>query len=212
MVDICLNGIHAAVPFDGQGELLRTRCEEAVQDFPLDHIFHFRLASGQHMCGRYDAALESIDTALARLPATGSRGSHMLLQEQYLSRRDTIQEARLRARRDAEHQRRLEEREAENQRRWERLEAELQHRWEQQEQATRVLQETTRSSAVRAVEVVAVFTAAIAFAVGSLQVTLNGSLALRDRLWLLTALGAGLAVFALLVIGGTWLITRSRER
>lgn len=68
-----------------------------------------------------------------------------------------------------------------------------------------------QSSAIRAVELVAIFTAAIAFAVGSLQITLNGTLALRDRIWLLVLLGAGLALFALLIIGGTWLITRTHR-
>ena len=37
--------------------------------------------------------------------------------------------------------------------------------------------------------------------------TLNGNLHLRDRIWLVVALGAGLALFALLTIGGTWYIT-----
>ncbi|MEV4431508.1 hypothetical protein [Streptomyces sp. NPDC049555] len=193
VVDVCLNGIHAAAPFDGQGELLRSRAQEAVAEYAADHLFRFRLACGQYLCGLHDEALDSVDRALALLPAVGSRGSHRLLQEQYLGLRTTVLDARLRAGREAEFQRRLEVREAEHRLRWERLEAELQQ---------------ARSSAVRAVELVAVFTAAIAFAVGSLQVTLNGAIPLRDRLWLITALGAGLAVFALLVVGGTWLITR----
>ncbi|NUR30314.1 MAG: hypothetical protein HOV83_31425 [Catenulispora sp.] len=54
--------------------------------------------------------------------------------------------------------------------------------------------------------------AAIAFAVGSLQVTLNGTLKLHDRMWLLVGLGAGLALFALLTIGGTWFITGRGQR
>ncbi|MDT9685093.1 hypothetical protein RND61_23975 [Streptomyces sp. TRM76323] len=190
VIDVCLNGIYAASPFEGHGELLRARAEEAVRDHPRDHMFHFRLAWGRHMCGEHDAALDSIDAALRLLPAVGNRGSHKLLQEQYLNKRDAIQEARVRARLDAEH----------------RL------RWDRQERAQRELEEALRTSSVRAVELVAVFTAAIAFAVGSLQVTLNGTLPLRDRLWLLAAQGGGLAVFALLVVGGTWFLTRRRGR
>lgn len=190
VVDICLNGLSAAAPFDGHGKLLRQRAEEAVVTYPLDSLFHFRLATGQHMCDQHDAALTSIDSALRLLPAIGSRGSHKLLQEQYMNKRDAIQEGRLRAI-------------------WA---AGQQHRWERQESANTELQQTMQSSAVRAVELVAIFTAAIAFAVGALQITVNGNLALRDRIWLLVILGAGLAVFALLIIGGTWLITRTSRQ
>ncbi|MGW1165433.1 hypothetical protein [Streptomyces sp. NPDC001153] len=186
--DICLNGVAFAPPFEGQGELLRSYAEEAVEAYPDDHMFHARLATGLHMCSRHDAALESIDTALALLAAspTASLG---ILQNQYLTKRDAIQEGRLRALREAEQQR----------------------RWEQQAEANRQLERSLHTSSVRAVEVVAVFTAAIAFAVGSLQVTLTGRLPLSDRLWLLAAQGAGLALFALLIVGGTWLITRSHR-
>ncbi|WP_189490987.1 hypothetical protein [Streptomyces antnestii] len=190
VVDICLNGLQFAAPFEGRGELLRDRATEAVRDHPGDHMFLFRLASGRYMCGEYDAALGSVDEALRRLPATGSRVSHKLLQEQYLAMRNAIQDGLLRAHRDAEQQR----------------------RWADQESANRSIEETMRSSTVRAVELVAVFTAAIAFSVGSLQVTLTGTMPLRDRLWLVAAQGAGLAVFALLVVGGTWWLTRPRRR
>ncbi|WP_189305481.1 hypothetical protein [Streptomyces albospinus] len=74
------------------------------------------------------------------------------------------------------------------------------------------MERSLHTSSVRAVEVVAVFTAAIAFAVGSLQVTLTGKFPLRDRLCLPAAQGAGLALFALLTVGGTWLITRSHHQ
>lgn len=64
---------------------------------------------------------------------------------------------------------------------------------------------------VRAVELVAVFTAAIAFAVGSLQVMLNGSLGLADRMWLMAAQGLGQLLFALTIVAGTWYLTRDRR-
>jgi hypothetical protein len=189
VLDVCLNGLSAAPPFDTQGELLSRHANEAVDAHPGDHMFHFRLAIGQHINGDHDSAMTSIDTALRLLPAMGSRGSHKLLQEQYINKRDAIQEGRLR----------------------EIWAAKQQRRWEQQEADNVDLRDSMKSSAVRAMELVTIFTAAIAFAIGSLQVTLNGSLALRDRIWLIAALGLGLAGFALLVIGGTWFITRTRK-
>ncbi|WP_194919114.1 hypothetical protein [Catenulispora rubra] len=187
VVDVCVQGISDAVPFDGQGVLLTERASEAVAAYQAgaDHIFRYRLACGLHLCHRPDEALVAIDEALNLLPAIGGRVSHELLQQQYLTKREAILEGRLRAQ-------------------WS---AEQRGRWEAQERANAAIQSTLQSSTVRAVELVAIFTAAIAFAVGSLQVTLNGNLHLRDRIWLVVALGVGLAVFALLTIGGTWYLT-----
>jgi hypothetical protein len=67
------------------------------------------------------------------------------------------------------------------------------------------------SSAVRATELVAIFTATIAFAVGSLQITLNGTLSLAGRVVLMAALGIGLIMFAFLIVGEAWFITRPPE-
>jgi hypothetical protein len=191
VVDLCVQGISDAVPFDDQGLLLTERASEAVATYrgATDHIFHYRLASGLHLCHRPDEALAAIDEAISTLPAIGGRVSHELLQQQYLAKREAILEGRLRAQ-------------------WS---AEQQHRWDQQEQSNAAIRDTLQSSTVRAVELVAIFTAAIAFAVGSLQVTLNGSLHLRDRIWLIVALGIGLALFALLTVGGAWFITRPRR-
>lgn len=211
VVDICLNGIQFATPFEGHGRLLRDRATEAVRDHPNDHIFHFRLASGQHMVRDNDAALDSIDTALRHLPASGNRGSHKLLQEQYIAKRDAILEGRLRAELDAEHTQVLANQERRHSRRWEQLGAELHRRGEEQEKAQRESQEIARANHVRSVELVAVFTSAIAFAVGSLQVSLTGSFTLKDRLALIGAWGAFHVIFALLVVGGTWFITRPRR-
>ncbi|MEU9132798.1 hypothetical protein AB0D08_32620 [Kitasatospora sp. NPDC048540] len=189
VTDICLHALWAARPFDDQGELLRARSEQALADHPDAHIFHFRLASGLRICERFDEALDAIDAALAQLPAIGSRGSHGLLQEQYLRERHTILDGRQRAV-------------------WA---TRQQHLWDQQDAANQELRSTLESSTVRAVELVAVFTAAIAFAVGSLQVTLSGQLGLGDRLWLLLALGGGLLAFSLLTVGGAWFLTRRRS-
>lgn len=190
VTDLCLQAISDSVPFDEQGAVLVKHATEAVAAFPADHMFRYRLASGLHLSGHPDAALAAIDDAIALLPAIGGRISHELLQQQYLTKREAILDGRLRAR-------------------WA---AEQQQRWEAQEHANAAIRETVQSSTVRAVELVAIFTAAIAFAVGSLQVTLNGTLKLHDRMWLLTGLGGGLALFALLTIGGTWLITGRRHR
>jgi hypothetical protein len=185
VVDICLNALWAAPPFPGQGDQLRRRAADAVAAYPDDHLFHFRLASGQRMCGEHTDALATIDTALRLLPAIGSRISHELLQQQYLREREMIQEGLDRA-----------------------VWTSDQHtRWRDQDAANRDLRRTLQTSAVRAVELVAVFTAAIAFAVGSLQVTLTGTLRLRDRALLLVLLGAGLLLFAIVIVAGTWIIT-----
>ncbi|MGW0819204.1 hypothetical protein ACWD00_39420 [Streptomyces viridiviolaceus] len=189
VVDVCLNGLAFSVPFDGQGDLLRRLAQEAVDSHPDDHMFRFRLATAHHLCADHDEALAHVDAALAMLARQGTFSRELLL-EQYLVKRDAVQEARLRAAREAEHE----------------------ARWRRQDAANADLEQAMHRSSVRAVELVAVFTSAIAFAVGSLQITLSGTLKLRERLWLLTALGAGLAVFALLIIGGTWLITRRRSR
>jgi hypothetical protein len=190
VTDVCLAAIAEAVPFDAQGEMLVEHSAQAVAAYPTDHLFWYRLASGLHLCQRPDEALRAIDDALRLLPAIGARISHQVLQQQYLTKREAILEGRLRSLWAAEQQR----------------------RWDEQEEANTAIREIARSSAVRAVELVAIFTAAIAFAVGSLQVTLNGTLALHDRIWLLITLGAGLAVFALLTIGGTWYITRREHK
>ncbi|MFD4989015.1 hypothetical protein [Streptomyces sp. NPDC058374] len=212
VVDICLNGIQAATPFDGAAALLRDRAAEAVRDHPRDHIFHFRLASGQHLAGQLDDALASIDAALRHLPAQGSRGSHKLLQEQYLARRDAILHSRQRARLDVEHEERLRAQDERHRIHWEQLQTELRGRADAQERAHRESQEQARANHVRSVELVAVFTSAIAFAVGSLQVSLSGDFSLRDRLLLIGVWGVAHVVFALLIVGGTWLITRPRDR
>ncbi|MFC8452460.1 hypothetical protein [Kitasatospora sp. NPDC057223] len=190
VTDICLNALWAARPFDGQGELLRGRAEQAVADHPDAHVFYFRLAAGLRMCERFDDALDGIDTALRLLPAHGSRGSHGLLQEQYLRERHTILDGRARAA-------------------WT---ARQQHLWDQQDAANRELRQTMQSATVRAVELVAVFTAAIAFAIGSLQVALSGTLGLGDRVWLLVTMGGGMLLFALLIVSGTWYLTREGGR
>ncbi|OCC11575.1 hypothetical protein A3Q37_02772 [Streptomyces sp. PTY087I2] len=211
VVDICLNGIQFAASFEGHGELLRDRAAEAVRDHPGDHMFHFRLATGHHMTGDHDAALTSIDTALRLLPAVGTRGSHKLLQEQYLTKREVIVEGRQRAALDAEHQQRLADQEERHQERWARSEEEIRRRDERLNRALKDNEESARANHVRSVELVALFSSVIAFAVGSLQVTLTGDFPLRDRLLLIGAWGSAHALFALLVIGGTWLITRPRR-
>ncbi|WP_256789041.1 hypothetical protein [Frankia sp. AvcI1] len=92
VVDVCLNALAAAPPFPDRGGQLHRRAADAVAAFPGDHVFWFRLACGQRLCGDYADALASIDTALRLLPAIGTRISHDLLQEQYLRERAGIQQ------------------------------------------------------------------------------------------------------------------------
>lgn len=185
-VDVALNGLAVSVPFDAQGELLRTHAAEALAAHPGDFMFYDRLATGQFLCGDHDAALESIDAALDRLPAVGWRGSHELLLEQFTSRRDAILTGRTVDRRAAQ----------------------LQDHMERQRATMGELVGSVRRQMIRSVEMVTLFVAVIAFAVGSLNVTLNGNLRLMDRIWLLVVSGGGLLLFALVIVGGTWLITR----
>ncbi|MFE1591970.1 hypothetical protein [Nocardia sp. NPDC058705] len=188
--DVVLNGLAVSADFPGRGELLRDRAAEAVAAYPGSHILTYRLATGRWWCGEYDAAAIDIDEALRLLPANGWRVSHELLQGQYIARRDAIEAARVQdgqARADRD--------------RGERTEAEIGR-----------LAESVRGSVVRAVELVSVFAAVIAFAVGSLNISLNGNLSLGGRLWIVAELGGGLALFALIVVGGTWVISERLAR
>ncbi|MBF6089975.1 hypothetical protein [Nocardia cyriacigeorgica] len=189
-IDIALHALEAAVPFDEQGTVLRTKAAEAIAEYPDNALFRFRLGLGAFLCDDHDAALTSIDDALRLLPATGWRSSHELLSEQFLHVRRSILLARSDARRATDQQRRL----------------------DRYEQAVAETADLARRSVIRAVELVAVFAAVIAFAVGSLNVTLNGNLDLGSRLWILVVFGGGLLLFVLLIVGGTWLITRDSRR
>jgi tetratricopeptide (TPR) repeat protein len=189
VADICLNGLWAAGPFDAQGTLLRDHAQEALAHYPGDHIFLFRLARGQRLAEDYQEALTSIDSALELLPAVGGRGSHELLQNQYMDERHAIIDSLIAARKEAAADR----------------------KYQQQLAQLEELRHDLKSSTVRASELVAVFAAAIAFAFTSTQITLNGTLSAGGRAWLIAEQGIGLTVFALLVVGGTWFITRQKK-
>lgn len=189
-VDICLNALYAATPFEGHDELLRGRAEEAVREWPRDHLFRYRLARGQQMCGRLDDALESVDRALALLPAQGTRGSHKLLQEQYLGRREAILDGRIQARRHEEQQR----------------------QWEAQNAHNQDLARRLESSTFTTISVVTLFIAAVSFVISSVQLTYAGKLPLADRAWLMAELGGGQLVFATVIIGCSRLLTRPGRR
>ncbi|MGH3312481.1 MAG: hypothetical protein ACRDP3_18160 [Streptomyces sp.] len=185
-VDICLNALYAATPFEGHGETLRERAEEAVREWPRDHLFRYRLARGQQMCGRLDAALESVDRALSLLPAHGNRGSHKLLQEQYLGRREAILDGRIQAGRHEEQRR----------------------QWDRQNAHNQDLARRLESSTFTTVSVVTLFIAAVSFVISSVQLTFAGRLPLTDRAILMAELAGGQLLFAALIIGCTRLLTR----
>ncbi|MBX6391007.1 MAG: hypothetical protein IRZ08_18795 [Frankia sp.] len=90
VTDICLHGLDVAGPFAGQGELLRRYATDAVAARPQAHLWWYRRARGERRCRDLDAALTSIETALACLPAQGARNAHEHLQERYLRERDLI--------------------------------------------------------------------------------------------------------------------------
>lgn len=189
IVDLCLNALSAAPPFPGQGELLRDRAREAATEWPENHIFVFRLATGLHMCQEHDEALQAIDLALALLPAMGSRGSHKQLQEQYLAKRELILEGRQRAAEEAEHR----------------------ARWRQQDAAYRKVEARLNSTTSHLITMITVFLAAIAFIISTIQHTYSGDLAFGDRMLLILGQGAVMLGFAGLLILGTHLLLRYRQ-
>ncbi|MFJ4654312.1 hypothetical protein ACIP5Y_23840 [Nocardia sp. NPDC088792] len=194
VIDVALNGLAVSAPFPAQGELLTSRAGEALAEFPEAFLFHQRLALGRYLLGEHDAALESIDRALALLPATGWRSSQKLILEQFITQREAILSGRTVAHLTAT---------------VEQLSADQRRQLRRHRQAMAALVSSVRRNMLRSVELVTLFAAIIAFAVGSLNVTLNGNLALHDRIWILVVSGGMLLLFALTVVGGTWLITRS---
>ncbi len=184
VVDVCLHALAEAEEFPGQGELLRDRAALAVVDHPNDHLFRYRLAHGQRLCGDYADAKASIIAALRLLPAIGTRISFGTLQEQYRLERTMI----------------------DNERRLAELTDGQQARWREQDAANRDVRRLLQTSTVRAIELVSVFTAAIAVSVGSIQVTLTGDMSFHDRALLLVVLGAVLLAFATAIVAGTWYI------
>jgi hypothetical protein len=188
-VDLCLNALSAAAPFPEQGELLRDRAREAATEWPENHIFVFRLATGLHTCQEHDAALEAIDLALALLPAMGSRGSHKQLQEQYLAKRELILEGRQRAVEEAEHR----------------------ARWRRQDIAYRKVEARLNSTTSHLITMITVFLAAIAFIISTIQHTYSGDLPVGDRMLLILGQGAVMLGFAGLLILGTHLLLRFRQ-
>ncbi|MDT0310459.1 hypothetical protein RM780_26435 [Streptomyces sp. DSM 44917] len=189
-VDLCLNALAAATPFPRQGELLRDRAHEAATQWPENHIFALRLATGLHLCREYDEALEAIDLALALLPAIGTRGSHRQLQEQYLAKRELILEARRRAAENAAHE----------------------ERWRRQEATYRKVEAQLNSTTGHLLTMVTVFLAAIAFILSTVQLTYGGDLPLGDRMLLILGQGTVMLAFSGLLVLGTHLLLRYRPR
>jgi hypothetical protein len=200
VVDLCLNGLWVAAPFDAPGELLRDRAAEAVKEYPGHYMFHFRLARGHSVCGDHEAAWASIREALRLLPAVGTRSSHKELQEQFVRERDNIQEDLRRARVEAEREREWAQRMADHEQRAGALEGGL-----------REVRDTMDNATSRSVQTVTFFAVAITFAMGSLQITLQSGLELGDRALSMALLGSGLVVFALVIVGGTAWADRIRR-
>ncbi|MBL7486687.1 hypothetical protein I6A60_29270 [Frankia sp. AgB1.9] len=90
VTDVCLHALDVAWPSAGQGELLRRYATDAVATSPAAHPWWYRRARGERRCGDLEAAATAIQTALAALPAHGSRTAHEHLQERYLRERDLI--------------------------------------------------------------------------------------------------------------------------
>jgi hypothetical protein len=188
-VDTALNALATAVPFDGQGELLRDRSGEALAGYPGNHLFHFRLAQALHMSGDYDAALPEIDAALERLPATGWRIQHELFQIQFTALRDAIRHSQAQARDFAAQAERL----------------------DRQRQEVETIADAVQKQTTQVIVAVALSVAVIAFAWGALNITLTG-LGLGARFALLGGFFAGMTAYAVLVVAGVWFLTARRRR
>lgn len=163
---------------ESQGELLRRWAADAVQDYPDDHMFRYRLATGQYLCGDYDGALGSSAKALRLLPAIGWRISHDLLLEQYLGQRQAILNARASALREQAHAERMS-----------RLERELKE----------VVAETRRSN-VHSMTSAGVFVAILAVMLTTVQIIATGTMSVSDRAWLIGVLDVSLLVYVPLLV------------
>ncbi|MCK1794865.1 hypothetical protein MTQ01_02260 [Streptomyces sp. XM4193] len=188
-VDVCLGALAAAAPFDGQGPLLRDRAQEAATDHPEHHIFVYRLAHGLRLCGEFDEALQAADLALALLPATGSRGSHQQLQEQYLGLRERILEARTRAAEDARQLARL----------------------ERLDRKYRAVEARLDSATFGLLGMVTLIITAVTFALGSFQFAGGSDLSVGSRLLLICALGVVMLAFSGLLVFGVHRLLRYRR-
>lgn len=231
VADVCVSAVRYARGIDGQGALLTQYADKAVELYPDNHIFLAAAATGHHMIadlGRkheekgtsaatsgnpdLERALELIDDALTKLPPMGERTSYELFQGQYMAKREAIVDSMIHHDRIAARDRQVEQerrkRDLDLKAQQERLEDKI----VRVEQAMDKADDQNRANQVRSVELVAVFSAVIAFAVGAFQVANDDSLGLRDRSLLLLVWGGLNIGFVLLVVGGTWIIARSRDK
>lgn len=188
-VEICLSALAAAIPFVGQGELLRDRAREAATEWPESHLSLFHLARGHHLCGEHDAALDAVDLAWALLSAEGY-GELRDAHERYLAQRGLIVEARERA-------------------------AEYAVRERQQAQQTRTYrraQARLESATGPLTCIIVAFAVAIVFTVTSFPQKLDEDLALGDRMEVILTLGAVLLGLSGLLIFISYLLLHSRQR
>src|SRR5699024_3760651 len=209
VADVCVSAVRYARRIKDQGRLLTHYADAALEVYPDDHIFLAASAAGHHMTAELGArpadgehasagtdanpdlvlALARIDEALTKLPAMGERTSYELFQQQYMAKREAIVDSTIHHDRIAARDRQVEQerkkRDADLKAQQERLEDEI----ARVEEAMDKADDQNRANQVRSVELVAVFSAVIAFAVGALQVTTAGNLPTGDRAWLLTLWG-----------------------
>ncbi|ORT46753.1 hypothetical protein [Frankia sp. KB5] len=102
VVDVCLDGLRVAPPFEGRGEFLRRHAAEAATTYPDDHKIRYCLAQGQRMCGLLPEALDTIGTAIRLLSAAGEWDS--AARPRYLQEHDFICDLRRQSREDAAQQ------------------------------------------------------------------------------------------------------------
>ncbi|CUU60788.1 hypothetical protein Ga0074812_14734 [Parafrankia irregularis] len=170
VTDVCLDALSVAPPFPGQRELLRAHAAEASATFPDDPDIRRRLATGQRMCGDFEAALSTIDAALRLLPVDNTDPVTRRCQRE----RELIQAGQLHATLMARIQRDSDELEAQRLRVQRRL--------------------VNPTSAMLPLWPLAVVTVVLLIAAS--RMTIVGAPDLRSRVELELTLGAGLLLFS----------------
>jgi hypothetical protein len=194
--DICLHGLWVGNLIPNQGELLLRRCDEYVEEAhrfglrPDNAIVLFRRAGAQRMLALFEESIETIDELLNGL--SGSSEFIRTFSEQIIRERELAQLGltfeKLRSDVDGAAVRLAE------------AEGKL-------NQSEARLGEIEHQGLTRNVQIISIFTAAVAFAVGVAGITTKSGNAPLSAVLISVSLGVGLLGFVFLI----FLVTRTRE-
>lgn len=174
VADITLHAFWLAFQLEQQGEHLLALADRWLRSaIPETAILHFRRATALRLVGRYDEAIREAEIAMRMI--TGTSEFARTFGEQCLRERE-LSVAALSIRGAVE----------DGRQEIERLRTEL--------------EEVERRSVTRSIEVVTLFTAAAAFAIGAINVVGSTAGNPRGALIVLGGFGGGLVAFAALII------------